>query len=240
MQIDLPEGAVEPGPAHWYWLGGRPALDLVNTRRERWRRSIDCLVTASDVVEWLVRAGLLEARCAPPRGLLSQARQLREAIDAGVTWLVRAGLLAQGMRAPASILGEARALREAIDAGVRAAVAGEAPDPTAIALVDEWLAFAGGRAQLGMGPDGQPQLGERGAGDSPRRALGLVALDAAQLLGSPGERSRLRICASETCSARFYDRSPAGRRRWCSMQQCGNVEKARRHRARAAVPGESR
>jgi predicted RNA-binding Zn ribbon-like protein len=46
------------------------------------------------------------------------------------------------------------------------------------------------------------------------------------------ERGRLRICASETCSARFFDRSPAGQRRWCSMRTCGNEAKARRHRAR--------
>jgi predicted RNA-binding Zn ribbon-like protein len=51
------------------------------------------------------------------------------------------------------------------------------------------------------------------------------------MLGTGEERARVRICGSETCSARFYDRSPAGRRRWCSMQACGNVEKARRHRA---------
>jgi predicted RNA-binding Zn ribbon-like protein len=76
-------------------------------------------------------------------------------------------------------------------------------------------------------------LGERPAADSPRRALGTIALDAATLLGSPAERARLRICASETCAARFYDRSPAGARRWCSMRTCGNEAKARRHRERA-------
>jgi len=63
----------------------------------------------------------------------------------------------------------------------------------------------------------------------------MVALDAARMLGLPEERARVRICASETCSARFYDRSPAGRRRWCSMALCGNAAKARRHRARAAA-----
>jgi predicted RNA-binding Zn ribbon-like protein len=46
------------------------------------------------------------------------------------------------------------------------------------------------------------------------------------------QRSRIRICASETCSARFFDRSPAGLRRWCSMRTCGNEAKARRHRLR--------
>jgi predicted RNA-binding Zn ribbon-like protein len=205
MGIDLPDGPFTPGPEHFYWLGGRPALDFVNTRRERWRRSVDCLTAPGDVVEWLVRAGLLEVATPTPR----------------------------------SVLEEARALREAIDACVVSAVTGTATDPRAIAVVDEWLAFAGARPQLALDASGHPQLGERSAGDSPRRALGLVALDAARMLGTPAERGRIRICASETCSARFFDRSPAGRRRWCSMQACGNVEKARRHRARAAVPGGS-
>ena len=203
MAIDLPEGPVTPGPGHWYWLGGRPALDFVNTRRERWRRSLDCLTSAEDVVEWLRRSGLLEGRGSRPRGLLGQARELREAIDACVV----------------------------------SAVGGAPADCAAVAVVDEWLAYAGARPQLVLDADGLPRFSERSAGDSPRRALGLVALDAAQMLGTPRERDRVRICASETCSARFFDRSPAGRRRWCSMQQCGNVEKARRHRARAAAPG---
>jgi predicted RNA-binding Zn ribbon-like protein len=201
MAIDRPDGGFTPGPAWWYWLGGRPALDLVNTRRERWRRDVDCLTSPDDVVGWLVRAQLL-ARPQP---------------------------------APPRLLHEARELREAIDAGVRACVAGVAPDATALALIDEWLAFAGGRPQLRLGPDGVPVLGERAPSDSPRRALGMVALDAARMLGTPAERARIRICASDTCSARFYDRSPAGRRRWCSMQGCGNVAKARRHRARLAA-----
>ena len=40
-----------------------------------------------------------------------------------------------------------------------------------------------------------------------------IALDAARLLGDARERARVRICASDTCSARFYDRSRAARRR---------------------------
>jgi predicted RNA-binding Zn ribbon-like protein len=201
--MDLPEAPLTPGPAFFYWLGGRPALDFVNTHRERWRRSIDCLTSGGDVVEWLVRADLLEAHRPAPRNLLSQARELREAINSCAV----------------------------------AAVQEWPPDREDVAVIDEWLAYAGGRPQLALDALGNPVLGERSAGDSPRRALGLVALDAARMLGTPAERARIRICASDTCSARFYDRSPAGRRRWCSMQGCGNVEKARRHRARAAVPG---
>jgi predicted RNA-binding Zn ribbon-like protein len=198
MHRDLPDGPPETGAPYWYWLGGRPALDFVNTRRERWRRDVECLLSVDEVV----------------------------------TWLVRAGLLPQPMRAPASVLAEALELREAIDAGVRAAVARQAPDPAAVALIDDWLALAGSRPSLVAGRDGRPVLAERVRADSPRRALGMVAYDAARMLGIPAERARVRICGSDTCSARFYDRSPAGARRWCSMAVCGNQSKARRFRER--------
>ena len=201
MHRDLPNGPPDSGAPFWFWVGGRPALDFVNTRRERWRRDVECLLSVEEVV----------------------------------TWLVRAGLLSRPMRAPASVLAEARQLREAIDAGVRAAVAGEPPEPTALGLIDDWLALAGSRPALLAGPGGLPLLSERPAVGSPRRALGMVALDAARMLGAEAERGRVRICGAETCSDRFYDRSPAAGRVWCSMAVCGNRAKARRHRAARAA-----
>ena len=84
MHRDLPWGHPESGAPYWYWLGGRPALDFVNTRRERWRRDVDCLLSVEEVVEWLVRAGLLAQPMRAPTSVLGEARELREAIDAGV------------------------------------------------------------------------------------------------------------------------------------------------------------
>jgi predicted RNA-binding Zn ribbon-like protein len=150
-------------------------------------------------------------------------------------WLVAAGLAGDLMLVPRAVVQEARELRDAIDAAVQALVDGVPVPGAAVTLVDDWLVHAGTRPQLGV-VAGLPVLGERVPADSPRRALGMVALDAAMLLGDPAQRARLRICASETCGARFYDRSPAARRRWCSMTTCGNVAKARRHRARRTVP----
>jgi predicted RNA-binding Zn ribbon-like protein len=199
---DLPDDLELPlatGAPHWYWLGGRPALDFVNTLRERWRRRVETLVTPADLSGWLVAAELLPA----PGGTVSRR-----------------------------LLSEARELREAIDAAVEATVAGRAPDRRDVELIDRWLVHAGARPALVAGPRGRLALVERPAADSPRRALATVALDAATLLGSEAERERLRICAGDTCSARFYDRSPAAARRWCSMRACGNVAKARRHRGR--------
>ena len=202
LGTDLPEDLVLPlqtGAPWWYWHGGRPAADFVNTLRERWRRRVETLVTPEDL------------------GL----------------WLQRAGLTAEPLAAAPAVLAEARALREAVDAAIEAAVSGTPADPAAISVIDDWLVHAGDRPQLLVGAEGAPVLGERAAADSARRALGMLALDAATVLGTPDQRARLRICAAEDCSARFYDRSPAGRRRWCSMSACGNTEKARRHRARS-------
>jgi predicted RNA-binding Zn ribbon-like protein len=197
---DLPEDLVLPlatGEPWWYWSGGRPAVDFVNTFRERWRRGVETLVTPDDLATWLVRAGVMEAPAPVPRAVLEQARELREAIDAVLV----------------------------------ATIAGEPVPAPAIALIDDWLVFAGARPQLVADAAGAALLTERAAADSPRRALGMIALDAAQMLGTD-QRGRIRICASETCSGRFFDRSPAGRRRWCSMRTCGNGAKARRFRER--------
>src|ERR1700750_2156568 len=84
---DLPDELALPltgGAEWWYWLGGRPALDLVNTLRERWRRRVETLVTPSDLGLWLVRAELVETPPRVTRTQLDAARALREAIDLGV------------------------------------------------------------------------------------------------------------------------------------------------------------
>jgi len=147
-------------------------------------------------------------------------------------WLVRAGVLdVVPPRIARARLQEARALREAIDAAVSATVAGARVPPAAIASIDAWLAPPQLRLERGV-----PVLADAPAGDPVAAALAAIALDAARLLGTPAERARLRVCASESCSARFYDRSPAAARRWCSMRECGNVAKARRHRARSRGP----
>ena len=197
---DLPETLALPldgGAEWWYWLGGRPALDVVNTMRERWRRRVETLVTPEDLGLWLVCAELVDERPNVSAGLLDEARALREAIDRCVTARI------DGHRAPGA----------------------------AVKQIDRWLPEAAPLAQLSANGDGGLIFGERPARDPARRAVAAIAFDAARMLGMPEQANRVRICASETCSTRFYDRSPAGRRRWCSMELCGNQAKARRHRA---------
>ncbi|WP_030250360.1 CGNR zinc finger domain-containing protein [Streptomyces sp. NRRL S-455] len=49
-----------------------------------------------------------------------------------------------------------------------------------------------------------------------------------------GTWTRLKACEAPDCHWAYYDRSPAGRGRWCSMQVCGARAKMRRYRAKGA------
>ena len=56
----------------------------------------------------------------------------------------------------------------------------------------------------------------------------LPSFNAGDLLAGP-RLDRVRCCANPECGWLFLDDSRAGKRRWCSMQSCGNRAKARRH-----------
>ncbi|WP_428952870.1 CGNR zinc finger domain-containing protein [Streptomyces sp. cg35] len=70
----------------------------------------------------------------------------------------------------------------------------------------------------------------------------LVPLDGAALVSrvasaiaearADGTWPRLKACEAPDCHGVFYDRSPAGRGRWCDMRVCGARAKMRRYRAK--------
>ncbi|WP_280345483.1 CGNR zinc finger domain-containing protein [Nocardia neocaledoniensis] len=78
-----------------------------------------------------------------------------------------------------------------------------------------------------------PHLNPDGTRDYPAAtagaALATLARDAIDLFASP-LAARIRVCASETCGLLFVDASRPGRRRWCSMDRCGNIAKVRKYR----------
>ncbi|GIF03402.1 CGNR zinc finger domain-containing protein [Actinoplanes siamensis] len=47
-----------------------------------------------------------------------------------------------------------------------------------------------------------------------------------------GSWSRLKACAAHSCRWVYYDRSPGGRSRWCTMSICGSRTKMRAYRGR--------
>lgn len=117
-------------------------------------------------------------------------------------------------------------------------------DPAAgdLAELDAWLRRA---PPLRAGPDGR--LAYAAGPDLAAAVAGPVAVSAAELLAGP-DLARVRCCPGDDCGWLFLDESRSGRRRWCSMQTCGNRAKARAHyrrhggarglRARPGSPGQ--
>jgi predicted RNA-binding Zn ribbon-like protein len=68
-------------------------------------------------------------------------------------------------------------------------------------------------------------------GQDVRSLLSSVARDAIDVLGGP-RASRLKRCEGSRCALLFVDTSRSGRRRWCSMERCGNRAKVAAHRRR--------
>jgi predicted RNA-binding Zn ribbon-like protein len=66
--------------------------------------------------------------------------------------------------------------------------------------------------------------------------LAPVLWSAGDLLAGP-RLDRVRRCANPECGWLFLDDSRAGKRRWCSMQSCGNRAKARRHYHKSRAEG---
>jgi len=191
-------------------LGGHPALDLVNTVDWRGRE---------DREETLVSYAALLACC----------RRLGLVSSDIVERLERAARLSPAEAD--ALLAEALALREAM---ARLAEAGKG-SLADLALVNHWLAQPSAAASLKLKPAGGYRLAEPEAADlaAPLRAIARAAAD---LLTSSRLR-RVRCCGGPGCGWLFLDTSPNGRRRWCSMEGCGNRAKARRHYQKAQIVG---
>lgn len=61
-----------------------------------------------------------------------------------------------------------------------------------------------------------------------------AALAATVVLSIQGRIGRVKLCQSDTCRYAYYDRSRNGSRAWCSMEVCGNRQKARSFRSKQA------
>lgn len=157
--------------------------------------------------------------------------RLREPDDLA-RWLEQAGL-ASGASCDEHLLAEARELREAIYRALERARRGTEPRQGDLDLINAWARRPVRVAQIG------PRL-TRTWTDSVTAEAGLAYLAQASvdLIAGP-ELGLVRNCADAGCSLLFVDRSRPGRRRWCSMERCGNRSKTaryrqRRHRARSA------
>lgn len=192
--------------------GGRLCLDFANTiGGMRGVTPKERLAVYADLVEFTRQAGAVnDARAA--------------------------GLLLEAERRPAeaeAAFREALELREALYRIFLARARGELPSDADVdrlsaalgrALSHRRLERRGGAFAIGW--DRAPAL------EAP---LWPIVASAAELLASGDAAERVRVCGlfdTHECSWLFIDASRAGTRRWCSMKDCGNRAKARRHQRR--------
>jgi predicted RNA-binding Zn ribbon-like protein len=201
------------GPTpHHHGVDLDEALDFLNTKELDSGALVDHLGSVDDVFEWIGGRDLVHAE------LLERERE-RARRDA---------------EAAARVLARARRVRDALRELTDAVVEGRAAAPGAIAEVNRALR-AREVIELEATSDGV-RVGHRHVGDPIDDALARLADPIVHEI-SGGRPDRVRICADDTCRWIFYDASPTGRRRWCSMASCGNRAKAARHRARKKAEG---
>jgi len=178
-------------------VGDHSALDLLNTVARLDSGLADVWQSDDDVLRWLVRTGLLEAKVAsPPRrgALLTAARRLREITRVLVT---------------------ARKASRRLD----------------IEPLNVFLAQTESHDELIRGRDGAFSVVRRYDHTNPNGVLAPLAAAVAEFLAT-ADFHLVRRCEGEDCVLWFYDRTKAHRRRWCSMEVCGNRAKVARFRSR--------
>jgi predicted RNA-binding Zn ribbon-like protein len=149
--------------------------------------------------------------------------------DELATWLSEQGLVDDLVEPSVEELADALAVREAIRELLLANNGVEA-DPDA---ASKTLEAAGREAHLTVRfEQGRPLLAPEG--DGTRAAIGRIVAAVAELAPTD-EWKRLKGCRDDHCRVAFYDKSRNRSRAWCSMEVCGNREKARSFRARHAT-----
>jgi len=206
---------------------GRPCLDLTATLgRRHTSQPLERLPDEDALAGWLVAAGLLPIRpLAINTPQLIATRQLREAVNR----LIRAHVIGRLPGERGTVVGPAP---------LRADDEGLARDDVArrdIALINRSASQPDLTPQLALGTIAGDQLLNLRvtwtAEHAVDAALSTLARDAMALLARP-QAQHVKECAHPDCSLLFLDDSQARRRRWCSMNRCGNLTKIANYRSR--------
>jgi predicted RNA-binding Zn ribbon-like protein len=197
---------VAPITQHQFKLvGGHPALDFINTVRD-WTATEphDYLGGFSDAIRFGQRAG----------------------------FLTRADVLCLRRRTPDIELMRLRDLRALLKRVFQMRLSGETPSSTDLGKLSAILAEAARATRLVVAPQThrssqvrmRREINVEKADDALLR-LRIVEAAVALLVSD----AMLRVKSCPTCGWFFLDVSKNGSRRWCSMDACGSVAKARRY-----------
>lgn len=167
-------------------------------------------------------AGTLKWRRSTPEELLATPAD-------AATWALEAGVLTSAGELSAVDLRDLVVLREQVYRLATAALAGRAWPARDLRALNE--AAAGAPPRVSLTAEGIRRVGGATAIGA---AVAVAAVELFGTVGGPGT-STVRECALEECTRLFVDRSRAGNRTWCGMEECGNRVKAAAYRARRAA-----
>ena len=130
-------------------------------------------------------------------------------------------------------------LKRALDVreGLRALLMannGVPADEERVARLDRAARRAGVRVAFASGAEPQLVPEASGVDGAIARMLAIVAGAVEQ-----GSWQRLKACPRDVCHWAFFDHSKNHSGRWCQMEVCGNIEKARAFRERRRAPTRS-
>lgn len=204
----------------FHLVGSRLAVDFANTVRNTGGQG-EGLTGWGDLVEFLAAVGTI-----------SPARKI-----------VLSDLPAVAPVETEALHRLALELRDAVRQILGARIADEPLDAGWIAQINGVLACTEGYDRLepvedtrGKAPDWRIGLAARSQGLE--WLLAAVARSAAEVIAE-GPRAPVRKCANPKCELFFYDDSRTGRRRWCSMNVCGNRSKVAAHFRRKSMRSEN-
>jgi predicted RNA-binding Zn ribbon-like protein len=201
-----------------FFVGGAPGIDFLNSIATPVDKPIDWMIDGAGLVDWLHQANLVPA-------------DVLDAIKSGAT-----------PRDLDRVASRARDIREWFRFFVknhrgRPIVAKVRELVPINRLLESDESFS---CIVANGSTGRLHIERARRWRSPESLLIPLAEAIAQVVVGE-DFTKLKICEGAKCSLVFMDRTRGGRRRWCSMEVCGNRAKvaAHRKRVRAAVQRKS-
>ena len=129
---------------------------------------------------------------------------------------------------PLNLLRSARTLRESIRSLIESRKGGKRGDPS---LLNKFLAAGCGYPQLVWNKPNKLRVETVRRQESAESIFVPVAEAAVDLL-TTGDFDLVKRCEDQICERWFFDQTKSHRRRWCSMELCGNRHKVAAYRAR--------
>lgn len=187
-------------------ISGRLCLDFTNTLD--WRgtdKPLELLNNYKDLLTWSGRLGLISDQ------------ETCQALE----------IASQETNRSELVYRRAIALREALYLIFAKICQNKKPDQTEFEIFNHELSAAMARSRISTAASGfKWQWSDK---NNPLdRILWPIAFDAATLLTSD-MLDRVGMCSDKKCAWLFLDTSKNHKRRWCSMEDCGNRAKFQRH-----------